>query len=220
MRSQRILDIGCGSGALLESLASRGYSDLCGVDITPPARSNNFRFETCDLDYFRLDHEAETFDLLLAIEVIEHIENPGLWLQEVRRLLKPNGSILISTPNIHSLEARIRYFLLGKLKQFDDKGDPTHISPVFTYCFRKLAQRHGLEVYEAWGFPENGFSPTSRPALRVLTSLLMLAGMKGSPGGDILFMNLRLCSNPISESAKSTMLTAHYAQTPSNTKQQ
>lgn len=85
----RILDLGCGSGALLERLARMGYRDLTGVDISPPASGGCINYSQADLDCFRLDCPDGAFDLALAVEVIEHIENPGLFLAELARLLAP-----------------------------------------------------------------------------------------------------------------------------------
>jgi len=70
--------LSCGSGALLERLAGLGYRQLTGVDIRPPASTAAIRYEQADLDLFRLDAPDGSFDLALAVEVIEHIENPGL----------------------------------------------------------------------------------------------------------------------------------------------
>ena len=79
----RILDLGCGSGALLERLASIGYQDLKGVDIRPPASTSAIQYEQADLDHFSLNAKNGSIDLALAVEVIEHIENPGLFLAEL-----------------------------------------------------------------------------------------------------------------------------------------
>jgi 2-polyprenyl-3-methyl-5-hydroxy-6-metoxy-1,4-benzoquinol methylase len=162
----QILDLGCGSGALLERLASMGYRQLTGVDILPPDSTAAIRYEQADLDQFRLDAPDGSFDLVLAVEVIEHIENPGLFLAELARLLKPGGLALLTTPNLHSAQAKLLFALGDRLKQFDTKGDPTHITPIVLFPFTRLLGRHGLMVLESWGFPLDGSSPTSRPVMR------------------------------------------------------
>ena len=53
-----------------------------------------------------------SFDLIVAGEIIEHIYNTDFFVQEIHRLLKPKGRLLISTPNIASLGRRL-YLLLG-----------------------------------------------------------------------------------------------------------
>ena len=91
-----------------------------------------------------------------SAEVIEHIENPGLFLAELARLLRPGGLALFTTPNLHSAQAKLLFALGDRLKQFDAKADPTHITPIVLFPFTRLLNRHGLMVLESWGFPLDG----------------------------------------------------------------
>jgi 2-polyprenyl-3-methyl-5-hydroxy-6-metoxy-1,4-benzoquinol methylase len=186
-REARILDLGCGSGSMLGRLARLGYRRLHGIDISLPAEPTvGVSFSEADLDSPVLPFEAESLDLVLCVEVIEHMENPGHLLKEIARVLHPCGRLLITTPNVHSIEARLRLLLLGELKQFDRIGDPTHIAPIFNHPFALLLHRHGLQAEQSWGYPLDGGSPTSRPALRALAGMLKLFGLKGTPAGDQL----------------------------------
>jgi SAM-dependent methyltransferase len=211
----RILDLGCGSGALLERLAGMGYRQLTGVDIRPPDSTAAIRYEQVDLDQFRLDAPDGSFDLVLAVEVIEHIENPGLFLAELARLLKTGGLALFTTPNLHSAQAKLLFALGDRLKQFDAKGDPTHITPIVLFPFIRLLNRHGLTVLESWGFPLDGSSPTSRPVMR-WAARLMRPLLRSRIQGDNLIMLVSSscgadsCREIASESGKKEMLTAHY----------
>lgn len=212
-RRSRIVDLGCGSGAMLGRLATQGYRELHGIDIARPADPlPGITFTEADLDAPVLPFEPGSIDLLLCVEVIEHVENPGALLKEVARVLHPQGRLLVTTPNLHSVEARLRLLLLGELKQFDRIGDPTHIAPVFSHPFALLLRRQGLQVEERWGFPLNGASPTSRPALRLLANMLGLLGLKGAPAGDQLCMLIGHCrpdTLPVAAD-KRHALTAHY----------
>ena len=213
-RDARILDVGCGTGALLVRLRTLGFKHLYGVDIAPPPESQGgINFLSCDLDSFNAPLEAGTVDLALAVEVIEHIENIGQLLQELSRLLKPNGSILLTTPNVHSVEARVRYLLTGNLKQFDAIGDPTHVTPIFRFPFERILRRHGFFVIDAWGFPIDGSRPTSRPSTRFLANLARFLGAKDAPAGDTLCMLIGQGKDiGVARSAeqKRQALTAHY----------
>ena len=209
----RILDLGCGSGALLERLAEMGYQQPTGVDIRPPAATAAIRYEQADLDLFRLDAADGSFDLALAVEVIEHIENPGLFLAELARFLRPGGLALFTTPNLHSAQAKLLFALGDRLKQFDAKGDPTHITPIVLFPFTRLLNRHELTLLESWGFPLDGSSPTSRPAMQ-LAAWLVRPLLRRSVQGDNLCLLVQRsgaghCSTT-GNSTKEALLTSHY----------
>lgn len=209
----RVLDIGCGNGALLHRLAAMGYTDLVGLDIAPPSTAlPGLSYLTGDLDDCRTPLPAGSVQMALAVEVLEHVENSGSLLQELARVLAPDGLFLATTTNVHSLEARLRYLLLGHLKQFDALGDPTHITPVFQFPFRRLLARHGFEVAECWGFPLDGSSPTSRPGLAALARAASWLGLHGQPAGDQLCLLIRkLPAGGGLAQDKRQAVTAHYA---------
>jgi len=211
-RSAGIVDIGCGTGALLASLHSQGYSNLAGVDIAPPAKLHGVRLHALDLDDPKLPFPDHSIDLVLSVEVVEHVENQGAYLAEIHRILKSDGVALLTTPNVHSVEARLRLLFLGKLKQFDAIGDPTHIQPVFLFPFTRLLARHHLVVAKSWGFPEDGSSPTSRGWLRSMAGIARRLGLKGLPDGDQLCMWLAPDGSPpgSTPARKQDALTAHY----------
>lgn len=183
-RQATVVDVGCGTGALLLRLRELGYRNLVGVDIAPPIEISGIAWQTADLDAPALSLADRSVGLALAVEVIEHIENPGAFLAELSRILSPTGCAIVTTPNLHSVEARLRLLLTGQLKQFDGIGDPTHIYPVFGTPFERLLARHGLVILKRWGFPENGRSLTSRPGLRFLSGLARALGVRGMPDGD------------------------------------
>jgi SAM-dependent methyltransferase len=171
----RILDIGCGTGAWLAKLAGAGFSSLCGLD----RNTQGFAFGSAQVRRCNLDAEecpfAGEFDLISAIEVVEHLENPGRLFAMAARLLSPGGCLLITTPNIHSVFSRLRFLVTGHLMQFDQKGDPTHLFPVLPFTLDRIVERHGLRVCETWTFPEReitGCRLSSKVAARLLGCLL------------------------------------------------
>jgi SAM-dependent methyltransferase len=199
---------------LLERLAAMGYQDLTGVDIRPPASGGSIRYRQADLDCFRLEVPDGAFDLALAVEVIEHIENPGLFLVELARLLRPGGIGVFTTPNLHSAQAKLLFGLTDRLKQFDSKGDPTHIMPIVLFPFTRLLNRHGFTVLKSWGFPEDGSSPTSRPLMRLAARLLRPIVRTPITHGDTLCLLIQrqdasLSTDP-TRASKVALLTSHY----------
>jgi SAM-dependent methyltransferase len=103
-RGKRVLDAGCGAGYGSAELAQAADS-VVGVDRAPEAidfaRASyalpNLRFEQASCE--ALPHPGGSFDLVVAFEVIEHLENWREFLLEARRVLAPAGQLIISTPN-------------------------------------------------------------------------------------------------------------------------
>lgn len=100
-----ILEIGCGSGNICRPLASLGHR-VRGTDIDPAsvefARSHS-RFPNLELAVGGIDqlHEEPSagYDVIIASEVLEHIDNPAAALGGIRRLLRPEGVVLVTIPN-------------------------------------------------------------------------------------------------------------------------
>lgn len=185
-----ILDIGCGTGAWLHRLGGMGFTNLHGIDLDTAAFATDRATATfANLDYDDLGLDGRKFDLITAIELIEHLENPGRLFHHVARHLADDGLFLVTTPNIHSALCRMRFFLTGNLKQFDAKGDPTHIYPVLLTALERVLPRHGLTIAEQWHFPE-GASVSSRLSTRLLARAARLIVPDPHPG-DILCLAIR-----------------------------
>lgn len=158
-----ILDIGCGSGAWLARFAQHGYTNLVGVDLD----TSQFGLPgvTCvraNVDRGELDLGDRRFRLVSAIELFEHLENPGLALAQVAHYLVEGGLFLMTTPNIHSVISRLRHLFIGSLRAFDDRTDPTHVMAISMRFVEKVFPRHGLELVRTWGYPGRG-TLTARP---------------------------------------------------------
>ncbi|MDR1420098.1 MAG: class I SAM-dependent methyltransferase [Treponema sp.] len=103
----RVLDVGCATGALLEKLRDRGWK-VCGLEISPSAE---YARNTRDLDVRSLSLENSgfgdgSFDVVLASHLIEHLNDPALFVREAGRVLAPGGRLFVTTPNISGLQAR------------------------------------------------------------------------------------------------------------------
>ncbi len=98
----KILDVGCGCGFLTYALRREGF-DAIGVDISRTAVASAKHefgdyFYLSDIETFAAECDA-TFDLILALEVIEHLADPGACIRRLLALLRPDGRILVTTPN-------------------------------------------------------------------------------------------------------------------------
>jgi len=153
-RGAPILDVGCGTGAWLERLARLGFTDLQGIDTDPALFAcQRAAFYALDLDHETIEFGSKKFGLITAIEVIEHLENPGHLWDLASKYLAEDGRFLITTPNIQSLRCRLRFLLTGDLPFFDKKSDPTHIQPMYLDGAARALARHGLKVERSWTFP-------------------------------------------------------------------
>jgi len=97
-----LLDAGCGAGAFLK-LAAPLFGRACGTDISGPAVSavRALGLEALEGDLAgALPLPGNSFDACTCLEVIEHVPDPLRALQELHRLLKPGGQLVLSTPNI------------------------------------------------------------------------------------------------------------------------
>ncbi len=96
--SSNILDIGCGSGHLLQRMAELGFENLLGIDLfvpeATPLNSKNTKIVRGTLSQLR----GRTFDLIMMHHCLEHNEDPVSELQLARELLSRNGSILVRQP--------------------------------------------------------------------------------------------------------------------------
>jgi 2-polyprenyl-3-methyl-5-hydroxy-6-metoxy-1,4-benzoquinol methylase len=113
----RILDVGCGTGLNAQHLAARGHT-VVGIDLSPVAiekfTQRGFQGIVCDLEGAAgAPLPSGSFDLIFASEVIEHISDTARFLAELNRLLRPGGTLMLSTPN----SAFWPYRILGLLGQ-------------------------------------------------------------------------------------------------------
>ncbi len=103
-RGKRVLDAGCGAGYGSAELARTALA-VVGADLAPEAvdfarahyQAPNLSFEQASCA--SLPYDSSSFDLVVAFEVIEHLEDWRAFLLEAARVLSPNGQLVVSTPN-------------------------------------------------------------------------------------------------------------------------
>ncbi len=123
----RVLDLGCGDGWMTAELAAHGASPI-GVEIASAAidraRGHHpaLEFRLAEIDA-ALPFADNVFDTVWASEVIEHVADTARWLSEVRRVLRPRGRVLLTTPN-HS---RLRLLAGGIGRYSEPLGDHLHL---------------------------------------------------------------------------------------------
>ncbi|MBI4972983.1 MAG: class I SAM-dependent methyltransferase, partial [Candidatus Omnitrophica bacterium] len=114
----RLLDIGCGDGDYAKMALGLGFKVVAAdIDQDRFRYRNEIEFRNCDVTK-EIPFPDNSFDYILFLEIIEHLKNPYIVLSEVNRILKSNGTLILSTPNILNLKSRLRYLFEGAYEYF------------------------------------------------------------------------------------------------------
>ncbi len=152
----KILDLGCSGGVLASHIRAAGHY-VTGVDSLeiPGVRDNVDEFHQADLSQGIPIEVGSGYDVVLAGDVIEHLPRPKETLQEILRVLRPGGELLLSVPNFGHWYPRGRV-VLG-LFGYDRRGilDDTHLRFFTRSSLRRLVRNAGFDIVEerATGLP-------------------------------------------------------------------
>lgn len=129
----KVLDAGCGFGFSLSEFQEIGI-EAHGIDVSEFVVKSNENPNVILGNVQNLPYRDESFDVVISTEVLEHLENPKQAIEELKRVLRDDGYILLTTPKPESEYA---------------KGDPTHISiypeDSWIKCFSELTRYKYLE---------------------------------------------------------------------------
>jgi 2-polyprenyl-3-methyl-5-hydroxy-6-metoxy-1,4-benzoquinol methylase len=162
-KGKRVLHLGCTDwpfterkasiGALLHGRINEIAASLVGVDADPDG-IEWFQRHGFPATYYdnaeKISHPevcSGKYDVILAGEIIEHLENPGLFLRSIQKLMMPNTDLIITTINAYCF-FRFLYYLRGIEAVHADHN--YYFSPI---VLRKLITRCGLEVKEYFHYP-------------------------------------------------------------------
>ncbi len=173
----RVLDVGCGSGVVGASLKRAGAREVVGIEYAPDAARRAAlvldRVLTGDVDTLPLDFAPGSFDLMLCLDVLEHLPYPEATLNRLLPFLSAHGTLLVSLPNM-------RY--AGTLKKLIFEADwprlpsgifdGTHLRWFTDKSARRMFAEAGLEVVTRRRVPLGGLNGLLRraPFLRPLLS--------------------------------------------------
>jgi cyclopropane fatty-acyl-phospholipid synthase-like methyltransferase len=138
-----LLDAGSGNDFWVNQFKSIGL-DAIGCD-----KVEFENIDKVDLEGL-LPYDDGRFDFVTAIEVIEHIENYPSMIKEFNRVLKPEGRLLLTTPNITRFRSRLQFLLTGHFWCFGSESMKSggHISPMTYDQIKMLLERKGFSIEE------------------------------------------------------------------------
>lgn len=153
IKRKKILDIGCFDGTLLSMIKNRN-NQFYGIDANDyavkQARKKGIRVKQFFFDdVTKVPFADKFFDLVVAGEIIEHIYDTDFFLEELKRMLIPDGYLLISTPNIASLGRRILLLLgINPIIEIspNEIDSPGHIRYFTFKTLERLLKKHGFEI--------------------------------------------------------------------------
>jgi 2-polyprenyl-3-methyl-5-hydroxy-6-metoxy-1,4-benzoquinol methylase len=149
--SARVLDVGIGDAMLARTLKSNGITQLWGVDIDAAARAAA-KDVYVDTYHSVAELENKTFDVILLLDVLEHMADPFAFFAEAVGRLSPGGTLLVSVPNVAHWSLRLS--LAFGIWQYTERGllDKTHLH-FFTrrHFFELLASQKSLVLKSSAG---------------------------------------------------------------------
>ena len=113
-KNANILDVGCGEGVLVEEYSQHGWN-IKGLDL-------NYESEFVQRgNLLSMPFDDQAFDLVLLLDVFEHLQysEQPLALREIKRVMKPNGLLIATIPNLAHLNSRTSFIFKGKLDRTD-----------------------------------------------------------------------------------------------------
>jgi 2-polyprenyl-3-methyl-5-hydroxy-6-metoxy-1,4-benzoquinol methylase len=181
-----LVDVGCGQGNLLSFV-----TDLCldyiGVDAV---RYDGFpataRFKQANLDENDAALLDGVADVVVAVETIEHLENPRAFIRGLVRFAKPGGWVLVTTPNQLSLLSLLTLIFKHRFSHFQDVHYPAHLTALLDIDLVRIGLESGLTnlsttysndgrmVLTSWHYPHW----LSKLFPRSLSDNIMLIGQK------------------------------------------
>lgn len=155
-RGELVADVGCGTGRLWTYLAHR-FTCYAGLDaVRHEGFPSSEAFHRLDLDAGGpLPLPDASADAVVAVETIEHLENPRSLMRLLVRLARPGAWVVVTTPNQRSVTSLLTLVLKGRFGAFQDPQYPAHITALLDVDLQRIGAEAGLVDgairYSRWG---------------------------------------------------------------------
>ncbi len=155
----KVLDLGTGKGNISARLKKLGFG-VIACDVNPEIfAAEGIRCDRVNLNQ-KLPYQNNSFDDVILVEVIEHLENPHHIMREIARILKPGGKLILTTPNIANFYSRLYFLKTGFYSGFPQevierqiadiengkKNMLMHVRPICWWELRMLLAENKLSV--------------------------------------------------------------------------
>jgi 2-polyprenyl-6-hydroxyphenyl methylase/3-demethylubiquinone-9 3-methyltransferase len=169
LAGKRCLDVGCGGGILSEGMAKKGAA-VTGIDYAGAALNvARLHLKTSGLESVRyLDTSADslaseepaTYDVVTCLEVLEHVPDPGLLIEDCARLVKPDGDLFFSTINRNPKSFAMAIVGAEYLLKLLPKGTHDYEKFIRPSELDDWGRRSGLKLQDLTGMQYSPFSQT------------------------------------------------------------
>ena len=138
VRDRTVLDVACGTGYGAAILRAAGARSIVSFDVSLDALwfgAAHYGIFAVRSDVVRLPLRAETCEAVVSLETIEHLESPLTFVNELWRVIRPGGELLLSTPNADRSEGT----------------NPYHLHEMTLAEVRAMLDQAGFHLEEIWG---------------------------------------------------------------------
>lgn len=173
-----VLDVGAGAG-IVEEMNFRGLARrVCGIDLDPRVRENPYLDEGHVADAEHIPYPDASFDVVIADNVMEHINKPVEVLREIARVLRPGGKLLFKTPNRNHYMPLIARFTPYRFHGWINKLRGREVIDTFPTRYLCNSRRQIERVAPATGLNLIGLDfVEGRPEYMRLTACTYLIGL-------------------------------------------